>query len=267
MNKETIQACLPLGHPWYHTIEYHPTIDSTNLRAKALAAGGASEGTVVIADSQTAGRGRLGRSFLSPAGSGIYLSLILRPHCPPSQLMHLTCATAVAACDAVEEALGFRPGIKWINDLVAGQKKLAGILTELSIDPRSGLVDYAVVGIGINCSQQPQDFPPELQDIACSAAMVTGSPTHRSRLTAALIRSFRQMSQTLTTGKADTMDRYRQDCVTLGRQILVIRGDQRLEGRALSLDDDGALTVRFTDGRVDTVLSGEVSVRGLYGYG
>lgn len=267
MNLETIQACLSPAHPWYHTIEVHATIDSTNVRAKALAAAGAPEGTVVIADLQTAGRGRLGRSFLSPAGSGIYLSLILRPQCPPAQLMHLTCAAAVASCDAVEEVLGFRPGIKWINDLVADKKKLAGILTELSIDPRSGLVDYAVVGIGINCGQQPQDFPPELRDIACSAAMVTGTPVDRAPLTAALIRAFHQMRMTLTTGKADTMDRYRRDCVTLGRQILVIRGEEQREGQALSLDDDGALTVRFADGRMDTVLSGEVSVRGLYGYG
>lgn len=264
MTKDTILACLPADHPWADRIEYHRAIDSTNLRAKALAAAGAPHGTVVIADGQTAGRGRLGRSFQSPAGDGIYLSLILRPQCPPSELMHLTCAAAVAACDAIAQATGYRPQIKWINDLVGGQKKLAGILTELSVDNATGNVRYAVVGIGINCCQRR--FPPELQDIACSLAMVTGEAPSRSQLAAALIRALHHMSQTLTQEKAAIMDRYRRDCVTLGREVLLIRADRQREAVALSLDDDGALTVRLPDGRLETVTSGEASVRGLWGY-
>lgn len=263
---EKIRSHLPMSHPWAHSIYYHDAIGSTNTEAKRLAASGAPEGTIVIAEHQTQGRGRLGRSFDSPAGTGIYLSVILRPACPAAQLMHLTCAMAVATCDAVEDALHFRPGIKWINDLVAGSKKLAGILTEVSIDPATHLIDHAVVGIGLNCSQRPQDFPPALRDIACSAAMVTGEIPDRAALTAALIQSIHHISHDLLSGKAALMDRYRKDLVTLARPITVIRGDHHADGIALAVDDQGGLTVRYDDGRLETVNSGEVSVRGLFGY-
>ena len=149
---------LPEDFPWKHSIQYFPTIDSTNTRAKLLAAQGAPHGTVLIAGHQSGGRGRMGRSFHSPEGMGIYLSVILRPDCPATDLMHLTCAAGVAMCDAVEAAAGFRPGIKWTNDLIWGKRKLGGILTELSLKS-DGTADYAVVGIGINCCQQPEDFP------------------------------------------------------------------------------------------------------------
>ncbi len=260
--KSSILAHLPPGYG--DSILWFDTIDSTNTRAKQLAAGGAPAGTVLIADRQTAGRGRLGRSFLSPAGTGIYMSIILRPNCPPAQLMHLTCAAAVALCDAVENALGFRPGIKWINDLVAGGKKLAGILTELSIDPKTGLVDYAVVGVGINCNQT--EFPPELQTIACSAAMILGHSIDRSALAAAMIQSFEAMNRSLLTEKVTVMECYRQNCVTMGKEITLIRGDVRRNGKALNITPDGALLVEFSDGSREAVNSGEVSVRGLLGY-
>lgn len=263
---EAIMTHLPAEHPWRGSIYCFDTIDSTNTYAKTLATSGAPQGTVVIANAQTGGRGRLGRSFSSPPGFGIYMSVILRPHCPPTELMHLTCAAAVAACDAIEEAAGFRPGIKWINDLVAERKKLAGILTELSIDPKTGLTDYAVLGIGINCTQQPEDFPPELRQIACSAAMITGKVIDRSYLAAALICHFQHMSRELLTRKTAILDIYRRDCVTLGRQITVIRGDSCRHAEALAVCDDGALLVRFPDGHTETVDSGEVSVRGLFGY-
>lgn len=239
------------------------SLDSTNVRAKAMALEGAPHGTVVIADHQTAGRGRLGRSFHSPAGSGIYMSIILRPECPPTELMHLTCAVAVAVCDGVEDALGFRPGIKWINDLVAGGKKLAGILTELHIAPTSGLVDHAIVGIGLNCDQRPEDFPPELRSTACSAAMITGGPVHREALIQAIIRQIRAME---LGEKAAILRRYRRDCVTLGKEVAVIRGDTTRYGTALDVDENGALIVRFSDAHQEAVDSGEVSVRGLCGY-
>ena len=254
---------LPETHPWRGSIHWFETIGSTNTRAKQLASGGAPHGTVLIADSQTAGRGRLGRSFQSPAGSGIYMSVILRPRCLPAALMHLTCAAAVAICDGVKNALGFRPAIKWINDLVVDRKKLAGILTELSIDPKTGLVDYAVVGIGINCTQRAEDFPGEIRPIAC---MVTGSKVDRSRLAAAMICALEEMSHRLLSEKAAIMAAYRRDCVTIGSQVQVLRSDIRREGTALDIDPDGALLVVFADGSVEAVSSGEVSVRGMYGY-
>jgi BirA family biotin operon repressor/biotin-[acetyl-CoA-carboxylase] ligase len=169
--KQQILHHLPKDHPWQDRIYWFATTDSTNTQAKLLALQGAPHGTILIADHQTGGRGRMGRSFQSPAGCGIYLSVLLRPQCSPEELMHLTCATAVAACNAVETAVGIRPGIKWTNDLVCGQRKIAGILTELLT---VGDQVCAVVGIGINCCQQETDFPEEIRSFAGSLAMVTG---------------------------------------------------------------------------------------------
>lgn len=252
------------SHPWADQITFFDSTDSTNTQAKRMAAGGAPHGTVLIAAHQTAGRGRLGREFHSPEGVGIYMSVILRPNCRPEKLMHLTCATGVAICDAVEENLSFRPGIKWINDLVWERKKLAGILVELSFDAQ-GNVDYAVVGIGINCNHQPQDFPPELQSIATSAAMITGKDADRSALSAAMLRHLCMMSDTLFE-TSSVMERYRQDCITVGLQVSVHRGDSVRHAQALGVDDEGGLVVRYDSGETATVTSGEVSVRGMYGY-
>ena len=163
--KESIILNLRESCPWQDSLLWFDSIDSTNTCARELARQGAAHGTVLIADHQTGGRGRRGRSFHSPAGSGIYMSVILRPHCKPQELMHLTCSAAVAMCDAVEKAVGFRPGIKWTNDLVYGGKKIAGVLTELGFD-QHGLVDFAVIGIGINCCQRESDFPEEIRGIA-----------------------------------------------------------------------------------------------------
>ncbi len=260
-----IQNHLPGDHPWQNQIRWFDTIDSTNTRAKALARQGAPHGTVLIADSQTGGRGRRGRSFHSPAGSGIYLSVILRPDCAPTELMHLTCAAAVAACDAVEAAVDIRPGIKWTNDLVLGKRKLAGILTELGLTPQ-GWVDHAIIGIGINCCQADEDFPEEIRDIAGSLASVTGAEIDRNRVAAALIAALEAMSRELLPGKDALLSRYRSDCVTLGQQISLVRGDALRHGRALDIDSEGALVVAFDDGATETVSSGEVSIRGMYGY-
>lgn len=264
--KRGIISYLPATHGWRDSIHWFDTIPSTNTQAKAMAAAGAPHGTVLIADSQTAGRGRLGRSFSSPPEAGIYMSVILRPNCFPAELMHLTCATAVATCDAVEETLGFRPGIKWINDLVYDRKKLAGILTELSIDTKTALVDYAVVGIGINCNQTAMDFPPELQDIACSAAMACGKAVDRCHLAAGVIQALEKMSHELFSNQDTIMARYRKDCVTVGSEVAVVRGDDRQYGKALDVANDGSLLVAFADGHTAAVNSGEVSIRGLYGY-
>ena len=241
-------------------------LTSTNAKAKELAASGAPHGTVLIAGHQSGGRGRKGRSFSSPAGMGVYLSVILRPQCPPTALMHLTCAAAAAMCDAIEQAAGFRPGIKWTNDLVSGKRKLGGILTELSADPKTGLTAFAIIGIGINCRQTAADFPPELQSIAASLSTVSGRDVAPSRLAAAMIQALVEMDRNLLAEKAQIMDHYRKDCMTLGRDIVLLQGDWKCYGTAIDLDEDGGLIVRFADGTVQTVTSGEVSVRGMYGY-
>ena len=207
----------------------------------------------------------MGRSFSSPSGMGVYLSVILRPGCKAEQLMHLTCAAAVAACRAVEKASGIRPKIKWINDLVCGKEKLGGILTELSVNA-TGLVDWAVVGIGINCRQQKEDFPAELQDIATSLLLQTGNACSPDLLAACLTEKLYETDKGLLSEKTRMMDIYRKDCITLGKDIMLVRGDEISYGKALDLDDDGGLLVRLSDGTKKVVSSGEVSVRGMYGY-
>ena len=156
--KENILSNLTAECPCRDTLHWYPTIDSTNTQAKRLAKEGAPHGTVLIAGQQTGGRSRMGRTFQSPAGMGVYLSVILRPNCDPQQLMHLTCAAGVAMVEAVKRVCGILPQVKWINDLVVSGKKLGGILTEMSVD--QGMVEYAIIGIGINCLQQKEDLHP-----------------------------------------------------------------------------------------------------------
>ena len=264
--KDQILSKLAPGHPWGELLQYYPQVDSTNTLAKKLAAAGAPHGTVIIAGSQTGGRGRMGRSFHSPTGTGLYFSLILRPQCAPAELMHLTCAAGVALCQAVEDVTDCRPGIKWINDLVCGTRKVAGILTEMSLCAATGLVDYAVVGIGVNCCQQRQDFPAELQTMAGSLLTETDVNVAPAYMAAALMNRLLQMDHVLLTDKAALMEQYRSQCITLGKEVSVLRAGTVRHGTALGLDTDGGLIVRFSDGSTEIVNSGEASVRGMYGY-
>lgn len=254
---------MPVDHPWREKLICYDTIDSTNTRAKALAAQDAAHGTVLIADRQTGGRGRMGRSFQSPGAMGVYMSVILRPGCSPRELMHLTCAAAVAACEAVEKAVGIRPDIKWTNDLVYSRRKIAGILTELVT---IGTECCAVVGIGVNCCQEASDFPEDIRGIAGSLSMITGQQTDRAKVAAALIEAFTWLGSDLLTCKEEMLEAYRARCITLGKDISLLRGDEVRHGHAVSVDDEGALVVRFADGHTEAVNSGEVSVRGMYGY-
>ena len=260
---QRVRDLLPDNYPWADLFQYVPEVGSTNDVLKALAKQGAPHGTALLAGAQTAGRGRLGRSFQSPPQSGVYLSMLLRPNCAPGQLMHLTCATAVAMCQAVEDTVGLRPGVKWTNDLVWQRRKLGGILTELGLTP-SGQVDYAIVGIGINCATA--NFPPELQNMVTSLQQITGSQIPRENLTAAMLINLAKMAQELLPQQAQMLEQYRRDCITIGQEISVVQGDFIRHGQAIDVDDQGALVVRFPDGSVQAVNSGEVSVRGMYGY-
>ena len=207
----------------------------------------------------------MGRSFVSPPGVGVYLSVILRPEAPPEELMHLTCAVAEVLCDGIEVASGLRPGIKWTNDLVSGGRKLCGILTELSLEAESGHVQYAVVGAGVNCDQTLSDFPPEIRDMAGSLSMLTGKAVSRNALAAEMIRALSRLDGDLVENRQEWMDRYRRDCVTIGRAVSVSRAGETRWGQAMDVDDRGALLVDFGQGP-EAVQSGEVSVRGMYGY-
>lgn len=251
-------------HPWCDRVHWYDEIGSTNDLARQMAYEGCPSGTCILAGKQTDGHGRMGRSFSSPAGMGVYLSCILRPNCKPEQLMHLTCAAAVAAADAVKDAAGIDCGIKWTNDLVVGTKKLGGILTALQIDPNTGLVSAAILGIGINCLQSKGDFPPELRDMATSLAMHT-KRCDPAVLAAALIRRLQQMDGQLHERK-QIMVSYKTRCATLGKEVSWMAGDTLYHGTALDLDENGGLVLQLSDGTTKIAAFGEVSIRGMYGY-
>lgn len=238
-------------------------VGSTNNAAKQLAAEGCPACTCVLAERQTAGKGRRGRGFASEPG-GLYFSIVLRPGVLPEQLLHLTAMTAVAVRRAILETTGLDTGIKWTNDLVYGRRKLCGILTELSIQAETREVDYVVAGIGVNCNQTA--FPPEIADVAASIRMETGKEVDRSLLANAMLRQFQALARGLLTEKEAWLAEFAAHCVTIGRQVQVIRGDSVREAAAEGIDENAALLVRYTDGTREAVSSGEVSVRGMYGY-
>ncbi len=266
MQQQTIRALLPEDFPWRTSVFCRDVVDSTNTRVRELAANNAPHGTVLIANRQSAGRGRMGRSFASPEGMGVYLSVLLRPDCPAMELMHLTCEVGVAMCDAVEQVAGFRPGLKWANDLVTQRRKLAGILTEACIHPESGKMDAMIIGIGINCRQMQSDFPPELRDSAISLQMAAGREISCDRMAAAMVTALCGMDRDLISQRKATMQRYRRDCITIGESVCLLQGDRKRYARATDVDDWGALVVEFPDGHTETIRSGEASVRGMYGY-
>ena len=250
------------------TLKCFNELDSTNIRAKQLALEGAPDGTVVTADFQSAGRGRMDRSFQSPKGKGVYLTVLLRPHLPPERLLPVTAMAGVAVCDAVEELCGVRPGLKWPNDPVLGGKKLCGILTELSLEGETGRVQYLVLGMGVNVLHVAEDFSPEVAEMATSLSLALGHPVSRPALAAAEIRALDRLYASLLAGDLTPyLAAYRRSCVNLGRTVQLISPDgSRETAQALDVDEDFSLVVRTASGAVKTVRSGEVSVRGMYGY-
>ena len=252
-------------HPWHNKIVVLKSVGSTNTYAKAMAARRASHGTVIIADHQTAGRGRMGRSFSSPKGMGLYCSVILRLSVSPDKSLSLTLLAAEAARRAVLEATGVSADIKWINDLLFEGKKLCGILTETAVSSPEKL-DYAVIGIGINCNQQEEDFPSEIAKNSISLQQITGQPTDRAALAAALLRHMEQAFVALMNDCTPWLDTYQQHCVTLGQDVRLIQNEQVRPAHVDGMDDLGALLVTLEDGTRERIFSGEVSVRGMYDY-
>ncbi len=246
------------NHPWAPLVQVLDTVDSTNNLLKRLAQEGAPQGTVAIADCQTGGRGRMGRQFDSPPGSSIYLSALLRPGCPPDRLMSLTAQAAVAVARAVRTACGAEPEIKWVNDLVLGGRKICGILTEMTLEAESALVNYAVIGVGVNCNRT--EFPPELASIAGSLLTQTGRPVDRCALAAAMVEELSRLPG------ADWLEDYRRRCLNLGKRVQILDPDKVRTATAVDVGPQGELVVQLPDGRVRSIRSGEVSVRGLYGY-
>ncbi len=266
LNRERIQSLLP-DCPWRDTLRVMDTVSSTNDLARTEALQGAPEGSCYLSDEQTGGRGRQGRNFVSLKGSGIYLSVLLRPRCSPGEVIHVTAMAAVAACDAVEEVSGVRPGIKWTNDLILNGRKIGGILTELSAEWESGALESLVIGIGINCCQQEEDFPEDIRQKAASLRMALGHSVDRDQLAAALIRALFRLSQDLLQNREAWMERYTRDCITIGRQVKILTRDAYRTGVATGISRDGALLVHYDDtGEDGVVMAGDVSVRGPDGY-
>ncbi len=243
------------------------TVDSTNNYAKnRTVTGGIAGGTAVVSDEQTGGRGRLGRSFQSPKGKGVYVSVLWKPDIPPVRALNLTACVAVAVCEGIEAATGIKPGIKWTNDLVLKGRKLGGILTEMAVEGETGALQYVVTGIGINANHGPEDFSDEVRPLAISLAEALGHPVERGRLCACLLNALDAMYADWLAGRGDFHARYRENCLTLGKPVKLLRGDRAEDAFAEDIDGDFGLIVRHPDGRRETVNSGEVSVRGLFGY-
>lgn len=242
------------------------TIDSTNTECKRRAMAGAPHGLAILSEEQTGGRGRLGRSFQSPQGCGLYLSVLLRPQLPPQEVVDFTAWAAVAVCDGIEAACGVRPQIKWTNDIVLGGKKLCGILTELGLESETNSLQYLVTGIGINVNHKPEDFDEEIRPIATSLSQYLGRPVRKAALAAEVLKALDRMYTGFPHNKEEYLNRYRADCMTPGNQVQLITPVSRQEAYAVSIDDEFRLVVEFPDGTQRALSAGEVSVRGMYGY-
>lgn len=238
--------------------------DSTNETLKRLAKDGAREGQIVVADAQSAGKGRRGRSFASPKGKGIYFSYLLRPTRMTPELSTLTARTAVAVQRAIQTVCGVRTGIKWVNDLVLHGKKVCGILTEMSVE--DGKIQYVIIGIGINVNEETIDFPEELREIATSLSMELGKTFSREKLIGEMVRELDKMWYEMEISQAEYLEAYRNACMTIGKEVWVIAGESRRKAKALQVNEDYSLEVEYEDGSRESLNSGEVSVRGMEGY-
>jgi len=238
-------------------MEIHDEMASTNTRARELAMQGAPHGTAVLARRQTGGRGRFGRSFYSPDGSGLYISFILRPDLPADRAVMLTSMAAVAVARAMERVADVEAKIKWVNDVYLDAKKACGILCEAGIDFENGRMQYVVMGIGVNVGSM--DFPPELAEIATSVSNACGREISRSRFCAELMNELNALYPQMESGAFMEESRARSNVI--GRNITVLRGEERYDAVAVDIDDEGSLVIRREDGSTDVLHSGEISVR------
>ena len=247
------------------------SVSSTNTVLREKAAAGAPEGYVLAAVTQTAGKGRVGRSFFSPADTGLYLSLILRPQrFSALRAQRFTTIAAVAACEAVEEVTGVPAGIKWVNDIYVNGKKVSGILTEASIGLEDGFLEYAVVGIGFNMYPPKDGFPEEIKDRAGAVTDIR-VPDGRNLLAAAFLGRFMYYYEAEKNagdgGAAETeapgsyVKKYREKSIVTGKDVLVLHASGPERAHAVSIDDECRLVVRYEDGRTETLSSGEISIR------
>lgn len=238
-------------------VVYFEETDSTNLRLAELGEAGGADGTVVIAERQTAGRGRRGRQWFSPPGVNLYTSVLLRPDILPRFAPQLTFLSAVAVARAIEEVSGLRPRVKWPNDVLLAGKKVAGLLNELSAETES--VHYVILGVGVNLNMTADQFPADLRYPATSVAIEQGGPISRLDFARALYRHLDELYQLyLKQGFTPIIGAWQDLCDLVGQPVEVDYQDRIVRGRVEGLDADGALLLRLPDGTVEKVLAGDV---------
>jgi len=232
---------------------------STNDVIEKLARDGVPEGVVVFAESQTRGRGRMGRSWVSPSGKGLWFSILLRPGLAPQETTRLTVAAAAALCRAIEGQTGLKPGIKWPNDILFKGRKVAGILTEMQAEVDR--VKYVILGIGVDVNFRREDYPASLQSVATSLLLESGDVVGRADLAAAILQELNHDYLRICDGEfPSVVDEWEGRCATLGRQVSITVGTRVIRGCAESLDQDGALLVRTQHGRLERVIGGDVTL-------
>ena len=232
---------------------------STNDVIEKLARDGVSEGVVVFAESQTKGRGRLGRKWISPERKGLWFSVLLRPDLRPQEATQLTVASATALRRAIAAETGLKPEIKWPNDILVGGKKVAGILTELSAE--LDRVRHIILGIGVDVNLDAGELPAELRKLATSLKMESGEKISRAELAVAILQALDEDYARIGAGKfAAVADEWEAHCATIGKNVTVLIGDRKIRGRAESLDDDGALLVRTEHGHLERIIGGDVTL-------
>lgn len=232
---------------------------STNADAFLLAEQGAEDGTVLLAERQLAGKGRLGRRWESPAGVNLYCSVVLRPELPPYEAPQLTFLSAVAVARAIKITTGLQPAIKWPNDLLMNGRKVAGLLNEMNAE--TDRVGFVILGIGVNLNMRADQFPPDLRTPATSLMLETGSPIARQTFVVHLLRELDQEYRRFQQeGFGPVREEWASYCNAFGREVQVAVGSHVLQGPFMGIDHDGALLMKLPDGRVERILSGDVTV-------
>jgi BirA family biotin operon repressor/biotin-[acetyl-CoA-carboxylase] ligase len=259
LHGDDLLARLGPGHRIGRDIRVFRETTSTSDVVEKLARDGVAEGVVVFAEAQTAGRGRLGRTWVSPAGKGLWFSVLLRPALRPPEATRLTIAAAVAVARAVQSQTGLEPEVKWPNDLLRRGRKFGGILTELSGE--QDRVRHVVLGIGLDVNLTAADLPGELRRLATSLRLELGRPVPRADLAVAVLRELdAAYAQVSGAGFAALADEWESRCTTIGRSLEVALGPRRIRGRAEALDGDGALLVRTEHGHLERLTGGDVTV-------
>lgn len=240
-------------------LQIFPNVTSTMALAREKAVEGVQEGYVVLANEQSAGRGRRGRSFASPRGTGVYMSLLLRPtHYAAAQAVRITTIAAVAMCEAIEAVSEETAQIKWVNDIFVRGKKVCGILTEAALGMESGMLEYAILGVGINVYQPVGGFPKELEQIV-GTVFDTAQNDMKNHLAAEFLNHF--MAYYTSLEHADYAEEYRKRSLAIGRQVSVLSGAESRKAMVLGVDDECQLLVRYEDGTQEALSSGEISIR------